>query len=64
MEASSRLLQENRENGRLLNGVFVVMDGGWMPCADYVDVDTQNAYYEGYTGNVEVTNLFVWNLYG
>ncbi len=35
-----------------------------MLCADYTDVDTQNAYYEGYTQNVEVTNLFVWNLFG
>lgn len=24
----------------------------------------QNAYYEGYTGNVEVTNLFVFNFLG
>ena len=34
-----------------------------MPCADYTDQDLQNAYYEGYTQSVEVTNLFVWNFY-
>ena len=35
-----------------------------MPCAEYLDGDLQNAYFEGYTQKVEVTNLFVWNFYG
>ena len=64
MLASSLLLQNNRTNLPLLKGVFAVTDGGRMPCADYTDVDTQNAYFEGFTQGVEVTNLFVWNFYG
>ena len=64
MLASSLLLQNNRTNGPLLKGVFAVTDGSRMPCADYMDVDTQNAYFEGFTQGVEVTNLFVWNFYG
>ena len=64
MLASSLLLKNNRTNGPLLKGVFAVTDGGRMPCADYTDVDTQNAYFEGFTQGVEVTNLFVWNFYG
>lgn len=35
-----------------------------MLCADYIDEDTQNAFYEGFTQNVEVTNLFVFNIFG
>jgi len=35
-----------------------------MPCADYIDTDLQNAFFEGFTQGVEVTNLFVWNFYG
>ena len=64
MEASSSLLQSNRVYGPFLKGVFAVTDGGRMPCADYTDKNLQNAYYEGYTQNVEVTNLFVWNFFG
>lgn len=37
---------------------------GRMPCAEYVDADLQNAYFEGYTPEVEVTNLFVFNFFG
>lgn len=33
-----------------------------MPCADYVDADTPNAYYKGYNCSVDVTNLLVFNL--
>lgn len=40
------------------------MDGGRIPCADFTDLLMQNAYYDGYTGNLEVTNLFVFNLMG
>ena len=64
MLASSLLLQINRTDGPLLKGIFAVTDGGRMPCADYTDVDIQNAYFDGITQGVEVTNLFVWNLYG
>lgn len=35
-----------------------------MRCAHYLYKDLHNAYYEGYTGNVDVTNLFVWNFFG
>lgn len=64
MKESTELLQQNREFGHLLKGVFAVVDGGRMPCADYEDPDMQNAYYEGYTCSVEVTNLFVYNFKG
>ena len=64
MRASSMLLQNNRTYGPYLKGVFAVPDGGRMPCADYTDTNLQNAYFEGFTQGVEVTNLFVWNFYG
>lgn len=51
-------------NGRLLKGIFGVVDGVCLPCADSDDADLQNVYYEGYTSNVEVTNLFVFNFFG
>lgn len=35
-----------------------------MTCADYVDEDFRNAYYEGHTGNIEVTNIMVFNFFG
>ncbi len=64
MRASALLLQNNRVHGKLLEGIFAVTDGGRFKCADYTDPDLQNAYFEGYTQNVEVTNLFVWNFKG
>ena len=64
MKASSALLERNRVYRPFLKGVFAVTDGGRMPCADYTDTNLQNAYFEGYTQNVEVTNLFVWNFFG
>lgn len=64
MISSHNLLRYNRQNGFLLPNVFAIMDGGRMLCADYQDEDLQNAYYEGYTGNVEVTNLLVFSFYG
>lgn len=63
MKASAALLK-NRPNGHLLPNVFAVMDGGRLLCADYINTDIQNAYYEGYTGNVEVTNLLVYSFDG
>lgn len=64
MQESAQLLQDNRPNGALLRGVFGVIDGGRFPCADYVDNDVQNAFYEGYTCTVNVTNLLVYNFKG
>lgn len=53
------LLEENRSNGKTVKNIFAVMDGGRLTCVDFTDVDVQNRYYEGYTGNEEVTNLSV-----
>lgn len=64
MDESYNLLKLNQERGRLLPNVFEVVNGGWMPCAAYTDGDIQNAFYEGDTGNIEITNLFVFNLKG
>ena len=64
MLASSLLLQNNRTNGPWLKGIFAGTDGGRMPCPDCTDVDTENAYFKGFTQGVEVTNFFVWNFYG
>lgn len=64
MAASALQLVNNRPNGALLDGVFAITDGCRIPCADYITPDIQNAYYEGYTQSVEVTNLFVWNFFG
>ena len=64
MKESFSLLVENRIYGRLLEGVFASTDDGRMPCADYTDTSLQNAYFEGFTQGVEVTNLFVFNFYG
>lgn len=64
MDDSYQLLKKNRENVHLLPDVFCVIHGGRMPCADYEDKDLQNAFYEGYTGNLEVTNIFVFNFRG
>lgn len=61
---SASLLESNRVHGRLLRGVFAIMDGGKMPCSEYLDTDLQNAFFEGYTEQVEVTILFVWNFRG
>ena len=40
------------------------MDSGRIKCADYVFKDVQNAFNEGYTTNVQVTNLFVFDSHG
>lgn len=64
MVRSSELLSCHRGYNDVLKGVFAIMDGGRLPCADYCDPDTQNAYYEGYTTNIEVTNLLVFDFFG
>ena len=62
MEASSALLEQNRVHGLFLRGVFAITDGGRMPCAEYTDLDLQNAYFEGFTQNVEVTKFVCMEL--
>lgn len=57
----SYTLQTNREEGYLSREVFAVVDGERLPCEAHKDPDLQNAYYEGYTSTVEITNLLVYN---
>lgn len=57
MAKSAGFLKEIRPNDPILSNIFGVLEGGRLPCADYVNADVQNAYYEGYTTSVEVTNL-------
>ena len=64
MKLSASLMTNNRKWGHLLQGVFGVMDGGRIMCSYYKDEAPQNGYYEGFTQNVEVTNLFVFNFFG
>ena len=64
MVQSAALLQQDRQNGRTLGGVFGIMGGERMPCGTYTDPYVQNAYWEGFTQADEVTNLFVWNFRG
>ena len=64
MKLSAELLQRNRPHGHFLGGVFGVVDGGRMPCAHYVDSNLQNAFFEGFTQNEEITNLLVFNFFG
>ena len=64
MRASSSLLERNREYGVVLKGIFGIMDGARMPCADYTNKNIQNACYEGCACSEEVTNLFVFNFFG
>lgn len=61
MEHLASILETHRQYGPFLKGVFAVTNGGRMLCADYTNIDIQNAYFEGFTRNMEVTNLFVWN---
>lgn len=63
MDKSYELLRLNPENGALQPILFGVIDGGRIPCADYNYQDLKNAYYEGCTGNVEVTNIFAFNFF-
>ena len=64
IKLSAALLERNRDYGTLLRGVFAIVDGGRMPTANYTDSNLQNAYFEGFTQNEEVTNLFVFNFFG
>ena len=62
MRASTALLEQNRIQSRLFQGVFGITDGGRMPCADFKDLNLQNAYFQGFTQNVKITNFFVRKL--
>lgn len=64
IDESSAPVHANREYGHLFKGFFAVVDGGQFPCADYVNDDVQNAYYEGHTCSVEITNLLEYNFKG
>ena len=46
MDESEIFFMSNRPNSYLLPNVFAVINVGRIPCADYSDTDTQNAYYE------------------
>lgn len=47
-----------------MKGRVLVVPCDWLPCTDYDDVYMQNAYYEGYICNVEVTTIIVFNDFG
>lgn len=64
MEHAASIQETNRQYGPLLKGVFALTDGGRMPCADYTNLDLQNAYFGNFAQNVGVTKLFVWNFLG
>jgi len=51
-------------NERFLKGFFGVTDGGRMPYANFTYPNLQNAYIEGFTQNVEIKNLFLFNFFG
>lgn len=44
--------------------MFHTIDRGIFSGAEYYDVYYQTAYYDGYKWNVEVTTLFVLNIFG
>ena len=48
----------------MLRAIFAVVDGGQIPWANNRNLYMKNKYYEGYTRSVEVTNLFVFNVFG
>lgn len=47
-----------------MRGVFGVVDGGRLPCTIYENNDLHNSYNEEGTGNLEFTNLLVFNIFG
>lgn len=61
---SATLLDRNLPNGQILKGCFGIVDGGEVPCSDYIDWDVQNEYYEGYVTLLDVVNLLVYNANG
>lgn len=59
---SAALLERNRSNVTVLKGILAVIDRGRFKWADYLKNEIQNAYFEGFTQQVEVTSIFVFNL--
>lgn len=64
IKKSYNLLYRNRIHGRVLQGVFGILDGSRMPCATYTDPFPENAYWEEVTQMQVAANLVVWNFYG
>lgn len=64
MKASNNNFVQKIPNGNLMKSSFAVADGRRLPLPDYTDAYMQNAFHEGYTGNVEVPNLLVFNFFG
>lgn len=62
MNPSAAVIRNNRVHREILNGVFSVMD-----CENgmryLLEQTKSNAYWEGITQR-QVTNLFVWSLFG
>lgn len=59
MKASAALLEHNRINAAIFKAAFAGTDGERMPCADFTDLDPQNAHFEGNTQKIEFSDLFV-----
>lgn len=59
MEAPEALLRK-RSNGELLRGILSIVDVARMLCANCIDTDTPNTFYNGYTSKVEGNNLLVF----
>lgn len=49
---------------QIFQNIFASVDTSRLPCANYVDLDKRNWFYEGYTQCVEVTNLLICNFKG
>lgn len=47
-----------------MEDVFAAPDGGRPLSADYTNANMQNGFFEGYTKNIDVTNLFFSNVHG
>lgn len=60
IKSSCAQLTNKRSYGGLFDGAFEVTDGFRLLCVSFANNDMQNAYYQGYTQQVEVPNLLVW----
>lgn len=63
-EESASLLKNEIHPVTFSQDIFGITDGGRFPCADYINLNVQNAFSEGYTQRAEVTNVFVFNFKG
>lgn len=63
MKSSAALLRKKRWYGVLYDGVFAVTDGSRMPCVSFTNNYMQNAYFQEYLQEVEITNLLVWDVH-